>query len=148
MARTTPEAVKTVLMADYGPLPDGTLPEEAIVAAIEEANILTTRLRLLAIQYKEITLATGSDTLEMVERLLAAHVYAMSDQPYASKSTGGASATFQGQTGLGLKGTKYGQRAMLVDYTRVLAALDEGKIATTSWLGKVPSEQINYSDRD
>lgn len=147
MPRTTAEAVITVLGADYGPLPDGTLPEGQILAAIDEANLLTTQVRAHAITYREVTI--DATTLEMIERLLAAHNYAMSDQPLATKSNGRSSATFQGTTSaFGIKGTKYGQRAISTDYTRVLAAMDEGRVAVTGWLGKAPSEQIDYSDRD
>ena len=147
MVRTSADAVITVLGADYGPLPDGTMPVAQILAAIDEANLMTTQVYNYAITYREVTLA--ATTLEMIERLLAAHNYAMSDQPLATKSNGRSSATFQGQTNaFGIKGTKYGQRAITTDYTRTLAAMDEGRIAVTGWLGKEPSAQIAYSDRD
>lgn len=145
MARTSVGAVKDVLLADYGPQPDGTLP--SLVGFIDAANEFTTRVYNNAITYREVTLS--ATTLELIERWLAAHFYAMSDQPLATKSNGRASATFQGQTtAFGLKGTKYGQTAITLDYTRTLAAMDEGRIAVTGWLGKAPSEQIAYSDRN
>lgn len=63
----------------------------------------------------------NSDSLELVERWLAAHFYAHSDQLYQSKNTSGAGATFQGQTAMILKSTQYGQTAMLLDVTNSLA---------------------------
>lgn len=145
MARTSVDAVKGVLLADYGPQPDGTLPE--LQPFIEAANEFTTRVYNNAVTYREVTM--NATTLELIERWVAAHFYAMSDQPLATKSNGRASATFQGQTSaFGFKGTKYGQMAITLDYTRTLAAMDEGRIAVTGWLGKVPSEQISYQDRN
>lgn len=141
MARTTKEAVEAVLMADFGPKPDGTLPD--LTPFIDTANAFTTQVYNNARTYRSVTLS--STTLELIERWLAAHFYVMSDQPLQSKSGGGGS--FQ-NLGVGVKGSKYGQVAITCDYTRTLAAMDEGRIAVTSWLGKAPSEQIPYSDRN
>lgn len=95
----------------------------------------------------------SSDQLRRIETWLAAHFYALRDQVYQSKSTQSASATFQGQSGLGLDGTQYGQMAKTLDFTGCLAEIDrdsrKGKInVEMTWLGKPPSTQIDYEDRD
>jgi hypothetical protein len=92
--------------------------------------------------------------LERIEAFLSAHFYAHADQLLQSRSTGGASGAYQGQTAMWLNSTQYGQTAMVLDVTgrlagMVKAATDGGKPkASMEWLGKPPSEQILYTDRD
>lgn len=88
-----------------------------------------------------------SSKLELLERWLAAHAYKSSDQAYASESDGGASGSYQGQTGLNLNGTKYGQMANVLDTKGYLVALSTGGVSL-KWGGKRFSEQIPYWDRD
>lgn len=91
---------------------------------------------------------------ELVERWLAAHFYAHADQLLQSKSTGGASGSFQGQTGMVLSSTQYGQTAMALDVTGLLAQRSkEVETGTRNraelfWLGLAPSEQTDVWDRD
>jgi len=91
---------------------------------------------------------------ESVECFLAAHFYAHADQLLQSKSTGGSSGSFQGQTGQVLSSTQYGQTAMLLDVTGLLAKRSkeaetgQKRVAGVSWLGLPPSEQTDYEDRD
>lgn len=89
--------------------------------------------------------------LELIERWLAAHYYKQSDQPYSSKSTAGASGSFQGQTGMYLESTKYGQTALSLDTTGCLLAIATGaqrQKAGGKWLGLRPSQQTPYRDRN
>jgi hypothetical protein len=89
--------------------------------------------------------------LELIERWMAAHFYKQSDQAETSRSTGGASASFQGQTGLYLDGTKYGQTAKLLDTSGCLATIAGAtgrQSARGFWAGKPPSTQTDYIDRD
>lgn len=95
---------------------------------------------------KEIVLT--STKLELIERWLAAHAYAHADQLYSSSSAGGASGSFQGQTGMHLESTQYGQMAMNLDSSGCLRAINKGARAGVTWLGKPPSSQIPYVDRD
>jgi hypothetical protein len=89
-----------------------------------------------------------STTAELVERWLAAHYYQAQDKGFESKSTGVSSGSFQGQKGsTGLETTEYGKRALLLDWTGCLEALDKRKFAGGQWLGKPPSVQIPYSQR-
>lgn len=87
--------------------------------------------------------------LREIETWLAAHFYAHRDQLLTSKSTEGASGSFQGQTGMYFSSTQYGQTAMLLDTTMYLAGLEqqikEGKkIVGSSWLGSTVSQVNTY----
>lgn len=140
MARTTSLLVQALLRGDWdGRTPLGPYIDAAtsIVDGVEGCAV-TRDKTLTAIQ------------LELIERWLAAHAYAMLDQTYASKSTGGASASFHGQTGLSLDGTKYGQMAQSLDPSGCLTAIAGAnrKTARMTWLGKPPSQQTDYRDRD
>lgn len=95
---------------------------------------------------KGITLSASEQ--ELIEMWLSAHFYCMSDQPYSSKSTGGQSASFQGQTGMYLEGTKYGQNAAMVDYSGCLVNISKKQKARTVWLGKTESEQLSWDERN
>lgn len=86
--------------------------------------------------------------LLQIEIYLAAHFYAIRDPQYQEKKTGDASATFQGQTGKRLELTHWGQQAMLMDVSGCLAAINKGGRVGAYWLGKPPSEQTDYIDRD
>ena len=114
---------------------------------IQAANVLTSRVVNCA-SAKGVPLT--AEEARVLETLLAAHFYAHRDQLYTSKSTMDASASFQGQFGMGLKSTQYGQTALSLDPSGCLSAIDAriGVRPTLTWLGKAPSEQIDYVDRD
>ena len=82
--------------------------------------------------------------LESIETYLAAHFYALRDPQAQQEKTLDASATWQGQTGQGLRGTWWGQQAIELDISNNLGRKRVG----AEWLGKPPSEQIDYVDRD
>ena len=130
MSRTTSGNVQGILSSHY----DGTA---VLTPFIDTANSLVSRVATAD------TLVTLSAVdLELIERWLAAHFYAHADQLMTSKSTGGASGSFQGQTGMVLESTQYGQTAMLLDSTGYLSRLsNETKTGTKQkaqlfWLGK------------
>lgn len=138
--RTDPTAVQKTLLDDYD-----TVTQPDLNPFIEAASVMVDRVVMDAAQ-KSATLTSGEQ--EMIERWLSAHLYACSDQTYASRNTAGASGSFQGQTGQGLQSTKYGQTAMRLDWSNCLRNQDEQQRASVLWLGKVPSEQIPYEQRD
>lgn len=90
----------------------------------------------------------SDDTLELIERYLAAHFYqANRDRNYSSKSTGRSSGSFQGQTAMVLTSTDPGQTAILLDVTNKLSRrskeAEEGnrKRVGFTWLG-TPSDSV------
>lgn len=153
MPRTTAALVIGILGDQYGPKRDQTLPD--LTPMIAAANVFVNKAVALAARSPNFNLLGGIDDpgtqdsqAELLERYIAAHIYSFQDQIYASKSTAGASASFQGQTGMNLEGSKYGQWALRLDTTGTVEALDKRKIAGASWLGKPPSAQIPYSERN
>lgn len=132
MARTTTEAVIALLTTgrDYD-----TENNPDVGQFIDTASVIVDRVRTCSSNRGKGLL---DSELELVERWLAAHCYACSDQPYASKSTAGASGSFQGRTGLALEGTKYGQMALTVDYSGCLSAISKRQTAGGFWLGNSP----------
>jgi hypothetical protein len=135
--RTTERAVKAILGDNY----DGTA---GLSPFIDTATILVDRI-VAADASSEMPAAA----LERVEAYLAAHFYAHSDQITASRSTGRASGSFQGQTGMGFDATLYGQTAKRLDATGLLVKLDQPlrPKATCAWLGKQPADQLNADER-
>ena len=103
---------------------------------INQANLLVNWLHL-----KDTSNELDDPTLLAIEIQLAAHFYAVQRDPqFQSKSTDGASGSFQGATGYSLQATHYGQTALLLDTTGLLAKRNieaqEGKRVTkTHWLG-------------
>jgi len=71
----------------------------------------------------------SSDLLKEIERWLAAHFAAMADPRVSQESVAGAAWTYEGQTGLGLDSTRYGQQAKLLDPTGTLAKLGAKRAA-------------------
>lgn len=82
-----------------------------------------------------------------IEAWLAAHYYKCSDQQLATSNAGRSSATYRGQTGMGLTATLYGQTACDLDTSGVLKAVNEGRIASAAWTGRTTTEQTDYEDR-
>lgn len=67
--------------------------------------------------------------LEQIELWMAAHFLSMKDQRKSAVKVGDLSVTYQGQTGMGLKATLYGQQALSMDTTGKLASLDTKRAA-------------------
>jgi hypothetical protein len=143
MSRTTDTAVKAILLRDYD-----TRNSPSLDSFIETASALVDDLVDCATG-KGVTFSAGR--LELIERYLAAHFYQQSDKGFTSKSTGDASASYQGKTDMYLTSTLYGQTAITLDKTGCLRSIGTGQVANTArgiWLGKKPSEQLRYDERD
>lgn len=140
--RTTTTAVQTLLGIDYD---DEVQP--SLQPFVDTATVIVDRVAACAIT-REVTLTDGE--LELIERWLAAHFYVQRDQTYSSSSQGGASGSFQGQTGMYLESSKYGQSAIRVDWSGCLAALNKGvqNAVRIFWAGKTESEQLTYDERN
>ena len=153
MARTTSADVQGVLAAgrDYDESPEvGSAP--SLTPYIDTASAKVDDI----VEYAsdEGLDAVPAARLELIERWLAAHYYCVSDQPFQSKSTAGASGSFQGQTGKGLESTKYGQTAIDLDPTGYLrslaseAATNSSRSASMFWGGTTKPNQTSYADRN
>lgn len=144
MARTTSAAVQALLEPgqDYD-----TLTSPSLTPFIETASAMVDDAASCA---TDLGTPISTTRLELIERWLAAHYYVQSDQTYASKNTEGAGASFHGQTAMYLEASKYGQTAARLDPTGCLQSVAgaERKSAGGFWLGKAPSSQTNYRDRD
>ena len=99
------------------------------------------------------TLSNGE--LKEIEIWLAAHFYAHKDLQFTRHRSGRSEGYFQvGMVEAGpLNVTIWGKQAMLLDTTGYLADLNKNVVSggneiTLSWLGKAPSTQTDYIDRD
>ena len=139
MARTSSTVVQTLLAGNYGP--QGASLQPPIDTA---ANLVD------KIAAADSGGQLDDSSLELIERYLAAHFYGHLDQMLQSKSTGGAGGSFMGRTDLGFDGTLYGQTAKRLDVTGYLVNLDlaQRPKAAFTWLGRPPSRQTPYLDRD
>jgi hypothetical protein len=80
------------------------------------------------------------ETLTDIERYLSAHVLSVQDMRTKSVGVDVLSESYQGQWGFGLKGTSYGQMAILLDTSGTL-----GKIAEKGYPKGAPSMSVlNY----
>jgi hypothetical protein len=133
------DAVQAILGRQYDPTID-------LTPHVEAAGIVLDRVVACASR-KGITLTTEEQAA--IKKYLAAHFYGSSDQFYVSRSTGRASGSFMGRSGLGLDGTLFGQNAKLLDPSGCLTTIDEGggKVGFV-WLGKRPSAQTPVWRRD
>lgn len=117
MARTTKELVEKIIELD------ATVNGGDISAFIETASALV----------DELCQPQGySETrLELIERWLAAHFYAIRDPRLTSEQAGSVQASYESKVDLGLQLTRYGQQALMLDTKGGLAALNnQPKTAT------------------
>ena len=115
----------------------------AVVKIIEvDATITTDLAPFIEIANQLVTdICTGYDPaytdakLEIIERVLTAHFYAIRDVRPSAEHAGPVGQSFMHKVDLNLFQTIYGQQAMLLDTEGGLAALNkrtiEGKIAIT-----------------
>lgn len=136
--RTTITAVQNLLDSNYDMVTD-------LQQFIDSASNVVNQVATYATGMNR---GLSNTTLELVERWLACHLYAQVDMLYQSKSTGGASASFQGQTEMNIGSTRYGQTAMNIDTSGALTAISKRSFAYGFWLGKPPSQQIPYNQRN
>lgn len=136
--RTTEAAVKDILGRHYD-----TNTSPSLTGFIATGSSLVDKVNT-----NDTTNLLSDSDLELIERWLSAHFYAQSDQLFSSRSTGKASGSFQGQTGMQLENTIYGQQALILDVTGYLSALQKGGIVGGFWLGKSKPEQQTYRQRN
>jgi len=78
------------------------------------------------------------ERLELIERWLAAHFYAMRDPRAETERAGSVGVTYQSKVDLNLSLSHYGQMAIVLDTTGTLRLLSEaGKVRRGAfWLGR------------
>jgi len=124
--RTTAAAVALIIKVNATATPD-------LGPFIEAANSIVTAVCT--------STALTEAQLELIERWLSAHMYAIRAPRRAMERAGDVAQSFQYKVDLGLKVTTYGQQAMLLDTSGALANLDArttkgGPVrATVAWLG-------------
>lgn len=143
MARNTEEAVKDVLAPghDYD-----TIEGPPLTPFLDLAYELVNEAVSKAPDYGRTAMSTAVAT--HVEKWLAAGLYKLSDQQLRSSQAGRSSGQFRGQDGKKSEANMYLQAACMADTSKVLAPLLDGRIAGSSWLGKLPFEQIPYDQRN
>ena len=106
-ARATYAGVKDII--------ETSLTQGQVNAFINAANVMVT------------TLLSDADlsvtTLQQIETWLAAHLLSTRDMRASDEAIGGYRVKYQGQTGLGLDATFYGQQVRLLDTSGKLANL-------------------------
>lgn len=108
MLRVSDEEVKQILSTTIDTTP-----------FIETAHVL--------VEEVFTTAGHSEDRLTKIELWLSAHFACMMD-PRESEVEAGAKAVFEGKTGMYLNFTRYGQMAMVLDTSGVLASLSTGKV--------------------
>lgn len=141
MARTSEAQVRDVLLGAYDDVTHSLAP------FIDAANSIVNKVATCASSKGDPQSAAD---LELLERWLAAHGYAMSNRPMDSTRTLSAGATFSGKTGMHLEATTYGQMALSLDHSGCLAAIASGarRSASVGWLGKDRDDQLTYEERN
>ena len=125
--RTTAAAVEDVLDTD--------LSSGAVTKFVNTANLLVT-------EYLAGEGLTDS-LLTEIETYVAAHLVTLRDRRTATEGAGGVSFTYQGNFGMGLDSSQYGQTAQVLDSTGILSGLsDQDRV---SFIAKVGSEATNES---
>lgn len=132
MARTTSTAVGEIIDVDSNIL---------VSPFIEAANAIVTK------QCTDTDFTAAE--LELIERWLAAHFYAIRDPRRLSDRASVVSKTIESKVDLGFDVTRYGQMAMRLDWSGALAALNEmgkkGRVsASVNWIGMTPTELSEY----
>lgn len=117
---------------------DTDLTEPQVLAFITTANLFVT-------QY----LGTSdliADVLTEIETYVAAHYITLRDPRTAKEKADGVEFQFEGKTGMGLDGSRYGQVAQELDSTGILQQIS--KEDGVAWLARAGSERTNTTYRD
>lgn len=121
MARTTAELVAGIIEVDE---------DIDITPFIDTANMLVTDVCGES-EYSDAK-------LELIERWLSAHFYAVRDPRAIDEAVKGISERTESKVDLGLDFTRYGQQAKILDTEGNLAALDEQSTTVTGFRNVKP----------
>ena len=120
---------------------DSSFDEDAVAPFIEAANALVTE-KCSEDDY-------DATRLELIERWLSAHFFAVRESRPTLEKAGSVSSTYQSKVDLGFDVTHYGQMAMRLDTAGGLAALNASskaggkQTAGVTWVG---TEDLNRED--
>jgi len=117
MARVTKDEVRAIIVTN-----STTIDDTALDSFINTANTFVT-----ATLGSSTSLTSGQ--LKDIELYVAAHFVGIKDKRITSEKTGDASAKYEGKTEMGLKFTRYGQMAIMLDTSGTLAKVSSGKVA-------------------
>ncbi len=127
--RTTALAVQGILLDNYGLRADGSAPD--LTGYIESASDVVDQAVVFALSNKNITL--GATTQELMERWLSAYFYCKADPTYSSRSTEGASASFDNDSS---DPERFRKGAIDIDYSGCLSAILKRQFAQGFWAGQ------------
>jgi len=130
MARTNATNVKAIIEVDSSIVP----ADSDLDPFINTANELVTEL---CTGTQGPSTAYSVTRLELIERWLAAHFYAIRDPRAKSERAGSVGVSYQEKVDLNFAVTTYGQQAMMLDTNGALARLNKGKGVGIQilWLG-------------
>tara|TARA_R110002020_G_scaffold12409_6_gene45515 strand:- start:20659 stop:21072 length:414 start_codon:yes stop_codon:yes gene_type:complete len=130
MARTTVANIKAIIEVDLTII----AVDADMDAFIDVANELVTEM---CTGSNGPTTAYSAARLELIERWLAAHFYAIRDPRVKSEKAGPVGVNYQEKVDLNLKLTSYGQQAMMLDTNGGLRSIDQNKAYQVQvlWLG-------------
>lgn len=134
--RTTSGAVQRILLADYK---DG----DSLDGFIETASVIVDDVVSCA-DALGVTLSTAKK--ELMERWVAAHLY--TKDRIVEEQAGDARTRYQEQSGRDYPTTSYLENAIGLDTSGCLKKHVSKKKVYGYWLGKPPSSQTDYVDRD
>lgn len=145
MPSATPLAVRRILRegTEGGDYDNVNCPD--LTPYIKWADIVANKVYACSVQKGS---PYDAATMLAIREWLSAHAYAMSDRVYTQRSTLRASGSFGGRLDKYLEFTPYGQNAKLLDDLGCLEALGKTKSVSAYWLGRPPSAQTDYVDRD
>jgi hypothetical protein len=129
MARTTAASVKEIVKIRSS-VPD----TKALNRGITTANLLVSRI--VAPNYDEDNEDADAALLVEIETYLAAHFFCIFKPRRLMEMAGKVQQTIESRVDLGLRVTRYGQQAIILDVSGALAGLADGKVAVgIKWLG-------------
>ncbi len=118
--RTTNAAVQKIIEVDTGIVEN----DDDMSPFIETASALVDQVCATSTQADGVTPFYTSTMLELIERWLAAHFYAVRDKRASAEKAGSVSVNYESKVDLYLANTSYGQQAMMLDIRGGLAALN------------------------
>jgi hypothetical protein len=131
MARTTATNVKKIIEVDATII----VVDADMDAFIDVANELVTEMCTGTTNGPKT--AYTAARLELIERWLSAHFYAIRDPRPSSEKAGAVGVNYQQKVDLNLSLTSYGQQAMMLDTNGGLKSLDKNTAHNVQvlWLG-------------